>query len=42
MSRDDGKIRNEGVIWKRIDHRNNLKELNNVTRLRNAYVTNLV
>ena len=42
MSRDDGEIRNEKVPQKLIDNSNNLKELNNVTRLGNAYIANLI
>ena len=38
----DGEIRNEKVPQKLIDNSNNLKELNNVTRLGNAYIANLI
>ena len=42
MSRYNGEIRNNRVLRKLIEHENNLKELNNVTRLGNANIANLV
>ena len=42
MSRGDGKIRNERVPQKIIDNKNNSKNVNNVTRLDNAYISNLI
>ena len=41
MSRDNGEIRNERVLWKLIGHRNNLKELDYATRLRSTCIMNL-
>ena len=41
VRRNDGKLCNKKVIQKLIDHRNNSKELNNVTGLSNGYTANL-
>ena len=41
MTRYDGKIRNERVLQGLIDHRNNFKKLNNVTRFDNAYIASV-
>ena len=42
ISRNDGKLLDERVIRKLIDNRNDLKELNSITRLDKACIANLV
>ena len=42
MSKYDGKISNERVLQKLIEHRNHLRKLKGVTSFGNDYIANLV